>query len=290
VIRAAPFALLLLFGCSNSTPAGPPIDEMLQRQTRAGDLAYTLERPDEAIAQYRLALTRAKARDDTAAIGNLGYNLAVAELRAGAADRALAVIGETQQELARRGAGTFPALDLAEATALYRLNRWDQAAVALAAIGPDADAQTMAQSIFLKGMIADHRGDRAALAAAVAGLQPGDSVLLRADAAELAARLALRDGDAKRAEVQAETAAALRRDGLDYRGLARTLALAGESAAQSGDRTKAASLFLRAGRSAEAQGDSASARQWLAQAAALDQDRAVQRSNNAPPPGLEIER
>lgn len=194
---------------------------------------------------------------------------------------------ETRQELARRSATPPPPLYLAEATSLYRLNRLDEAAAALALIGADADAQTKAQTIFLEGMIADRRGDAAALAAAVTALQPGDSVLLKADAAELAARLALRQGNAKRAEAQAENAAALRREGLDYRGLARALALAGESAARSGDRIAAANYFLRAGQSAEAQGDSVSARQWLDRAVALGKDQPLQRSGAATPSGLD---
>src|SRR5262249_12941935 len=131
------------------------------------------------------------------------------------------------------------------------------------------------------------RGDIAALATAAVNLQPGNDALLKADAAELAARLALRQGEPKRAEAQAETAATLRRDGLDYRGLARALALAGESAARSGDRIAAANFFSRAGQSAEAQGDSASARQWLEQAVALSGDRPLPRNSAATPPGVD---
>ena len=63
---------------------------MLQRQTHAGKLAFELERNEEAAAQYRTALSRAQARDDPDAIGDTGYNLAVAELRANAPDKALA--------------------------------------------------------------------------------------------------------------------------------------------------------------------------------------------------------
>src|SRR5439155_16800871 len=96
---------------------------MLQRQTHAGQLAFELERNEEAAAQYRTALSRAQARDDPDAIGDTGYNLAVAELRANAPDKALADARATRIELERRGAKPFPALLLAEATALYRTGR-----------------------------------------------------------------------------------------------------------------------------------------------------------------------
>ena len=83
---------LLLADCGGSAPdtGAPPTDEMLQRQTHAGKLAFELERNEEAAAQYRTALNRAQARDDADAIGDTGYDLAVAELRPNAPDKALA--------------------------------------------------------------------------------------------------------------------------------------------------------------------------------------------------------
>jgi hypothetical protein len=86
------------------------MDEMLQRQTHAGQLAFELERNEEAAAQYRTALSRAQARDDPDAIGDTGYNLAVAELRANAPDKALADARATRIELERRDSKPFPAL------------------------------------------------------------------------------------------------------------------------------------------------------------------------------------
>ena len=64
-------------------------------------------------------------------------------------------------------------------------------------------------------------------------------------------------------------AADLRRDGLDYRGMARALALA---ARFTSDAPVAADLYLRAGRSAAAQGDRAEARAWLGKARDLATD------------------
>jgi hypothetical protein len=80
--RVAIVLALALAACGGSEPPpAAPSDETLSRDTRAGRLAYLQERPEEAIAQYRAALARAQARDDITAIGDLGYNLAVAELR-----------------------------------------------------------------------------------------------------------------------------------------------------------------------------------------------------------------
>lgn len=262
---------LLLAGCGGSTSAPTqPQDETLKRDISAGNLAYSLERPEEAAAQYKAALTRAQARDDIDAIGDLGFDLSVAELHANDPENALAAARATREELERRGKMPFPALLLAEATALYRLGMLDQAGAMASRAESGGDGQTSARAIFLRGMIADRHGDTRALAAAVAALPSSDTPALQADASELAARLALRRGDGARTVEAATHAAALRQKAIDYRGLARALALAGEGAKQSGDRTAAAGFFFRAGRSAAAQHDAASARLWLEQAVALN--------------------
>lgn len=269
-MRRALLLLVLLAGCGGA-PQKPaqPEDETLKRETNAGDLAFALERPEEAIARYQAALTRAQARDDITAIGDLGYDLAVAQLRADAPDRALTAARETRAEFERRKLAPFPALLLAEATALYRLDRLPEADATAAQAQAGGDPATSARAAFLRGLIADQRGDSAALAAAAGSLQPSSDPSLEADARELAARLALRRGAWAEARDAAEHAVALRQQAIDYRGLARALALAGESARQSGDNAAAAGLFLRAGQSAAAQHDAASARPWLEEAATL---------------------
>ena len=278
--RAALGALvaLALAGCGGgSKPPAPaqPADETLQRDTRAGRLAYQQERPDEAIAQYRLALVRAQARDDLPAIADLGYDLAVAELHANAPARALGVARATREELERRGATPFPALLLAEATALYRTAALEEADRLAAQVQATGDPAAAARAGFLRGLMADERGDAAGLAAAAAALRPSGDPALQADQAELAARLALRRDDGAAADAAAARAVALRQEALDYRGVARALALQGEAALRLGRPAAAADLFLRAGRSALAQGDAASGRPWLERARAQGADPAV---------------
>jgi hypothetical protein len=69
-------------------------------------------------------------------------------------------------------------------------------------------------------------------------------------------------------------AADLRRDRLDYRGMARALALAAQFTPNA---PEAADLYLRAGRSAAAQGDAADARTWLADARDVAKDAALRK-------------
>lgn len=281
---------LLLTGCGSSTPAPTlPQDQNLQRYQRAGQSAYTLGRPEEAIAQYRLALTQAEARDDLPAIGNLSFNLAAAQLQANQPDAALQTARSARSELNRRGAAPLAGLDLVEATALYRTGDATTADSMAVKLQGGSDAEISAAASFLRGLIADDRHDAAGLGAASTALQqgiaatasitdPAKTLTLRpaqqADALELQARLARQQGDYGGAQTLALQAADQRRLVIDYRGLARALSVAANAAHQA-KKPEAADLYLRAGRSAAAQGDRTAAEAWLKQALELSQDSAV---------------
>jgi hypothetical protein len=223
----------------------------------------SLERPAIAAAQYRRAFERARARDDAAAIGDYGYDLAVTQLVANEPRQALASIRLTRAELARRGAPPFPALDLAEATAHYRLGEKAESDRLAAEAASGGDATIAARAIFLRGLIADDRGDAAGLSDAISGLKQPTSDDQRADIAELSARRDLRQGVFEAAAASAERAADLRRGIKDYRGMARALSVAGDAEARAGDAQAAAAFYMRASQSAAAFGDARSARLWL---------------------------
>jgi hypothetical protein len=270
---------LLVAGCGGSAPdASPPTDETLQQETHAGRLAFELERDEEAVTQFRAALARAQERDDLAAIADNGYNLTVVELRANTPDRALADARATRMELERRGRKPFPALQLAEATALYRTGAATEADRMAQAIQNSEDAEAAARATFLRGLIADDRGDLSGLATAAEALSAAETRPFGADSAELAARVALRRRDEALAQQQGARAAELRQATLDYRGLARALALEGVAAERAGDKAAAADLFLRAGRSAAMQGDKSNARVWLGRAMFLGTGQPVGRA------------
>ena len=274
--------LCCLAACGGSAADAPsePVDETLRRETNAGQLAFQLERPEEAIARYREALKRAQARDDLAAIGDLGYNLAVAELGANHPDKALEVARATAQEVERRGSVPFAGLTLVEATALYRSGNLVGADELARKTASSTDKQAAERATFLLGLIADDRGDEAGLTAAAGALKNAVDPSLQADAAELDARLSLRKKDFAGARQEAEQAGLLRQKTLDYRGLARVLALEGEAAEGAGDAEAAADLYLRAGRSGAAQGDEVSARKWLQKSAELATDNSVRSAAN----------
>jgi hypothetical protein len=254
------------------------MDPALSQNADAGRLALSLERPQEAVVQYQRALVRARARDDAAAIGDYGYDLAVAQLVGNHPRDALATARTTRTDLARRGVPSFPALDLVEATALYRLGKIAQADRLAAAVETGNDQAAAARASFLRGLIADQEGNTSELQAALARLESATTAEQRADADELAARRDLREGRFTNAVVEAKRAADARRNAMDYRDMARALALAAAAAAHGGSIATAADLYIRAGQSAAAQGDAEMARPWLRQALALARDPALRRT------------
>jgi hypothetical protein len=265
-------AALLLGACGARQEPATPEDAILRLDAGAASSALALERSEEAIRQYRRAFERAIARDDAAAIGDYGYDLAVAQLGANQPKQALASVHRTEIELARRGTPTFPALDLTEATAYYRIGEKETSDRLASRAEAGDDPAAAARAAFLRGLVADDDGDAAGLDQAIARLSQPATVDQRADGAELLARQELRQGTFDAAATEAERAADLRRQVLDYRGMARALSVAARAEQHAGDNEAAAALYFRAGQSAAALGDSESANAWLRQAMQLGND------------------
>lgn len=247
-------AMPVLAGCGGGKVA-PPGDGVLEQAMDAGRQSTGLERLTVAEAQYRLAGTRALARDDAGAIGDAGYNLAVVQLAQDRPADALSTIAATRGALAVRGyQGADAGLDLTQAAALHRLGRDGEAAPLAAGAMASAEPAFAEQASLLTGLIADGRGDRATLAQAVAHLAHPRPVAAKwqADEDELRARMALAR-DPVTARGLAVHAADLRRQLVDYRGMARALSLAARAAGQAGDAGGAAALSLQAAQSLHAQ-------------------------------------
>jgi hypothetical protein len=283
----APILALLLTACSGSPPdEGPPPDRHLEQTNLAGTRALALNQTAEAIKQYRAALTLAYERDDAAAIGDVGYNLAVAQLRAGSAADAARTVRETRAELDRRRKPPPAELVLVQAAAAYRLGAADEALAAAQEVlaRSPLDRETASRAWYIRGAVLADRGDAQGLAQALAAIPPSAQPDQEGDRLELSGRAALLAGASDRAARELEQAADQRRLALDYRGMARALALAGEAVLRQGRSADAAVLFLRAGRSALLQGDVATGRTLL--------DRADQlaRQSGASDVRAEIER
>jgi len=188
--RALIVLLLAVSGCGGKSPPSMSVDATLQREQNAGRSALSLEHPAQAVANYKAALVRAEIRDDPDAIADIGFNLAVAQLRAGTASDALATTRAVRTELARRGIAAVPAHDLAEATALYRTGDIHAAARLADGVRGSSDTAAAARAAFLRGLIADGASDLAGLSATRASLSATGSGEVVTDTAELDARIA----------------------------------------------------------------------------------------------------
>ncbi len=261
--RLALLAALGLAACGGGTvETGPPADVRLDMASRAGNDALSLGMLALAVRQYKEALSRAYERDDAGAIADCAYNLALAQMRSGQSKAALATVREARAELDRRRATVPAELVLVQAAAAYRTGDLGgaQAAANEAIAGTAGDPDTLARAWFIRGLVAADRNDGAALAEAIAALSARKPSLsskadLTGDLQELQGRAALLDNRAAEAFALFEQSAANRQQAIDYRGMARALALAGNAALQLSRPRDAADLFLRAGRSALLQGD-----------------------------------
>jgi len=253
---------LVLAGCggSKSVDEGPPRDVRLEQANVAGTQALSMSLPSVAVRQYKLALKRAYERDDAEAIGDTAYNLALAQMQAGDSKSALETVRETRSELDRRHAPVPSELILVQAAAAYRTGDGagaDQAAQEVLD-HPPGNADAVARAWYIKGIVAAERADRAVLAQAIAALPATKTPRgPDGDRDELLGREAALDGRFAEAKTFFELSAAERQQLLDYHGMARALALAGEAALKTNRTADAAELFLRAGRSDLLQGDEA---------------------------------
>lgn len=269
-----PLALLsalALAACGGGTPAdpGPAPDIKLDQANAAGTQALSMDLPSVAVRQYKVALSRAYERDDAGAIGDVAYNLALAQMKAGDSKAAIATAREARAELTRRRAAVPPELILVQSAASYRTGDLGAAAGAAQEVIDSGakDPDAIRRAWFIRGLVAADRSDSAGLAQAIAALAPPTKQAdLEADRQELQGRAALLAGDSAAALTMFEQSAANRQQALDYRGMARALSLAGDAALRSGRAADAADFFLRAGRSALLQGDTATATPLLKRA------------------------
>jgi tetratricopeptide (TPR) repeat protein len=266
-------AALVLGACGGGDKAdpGPPPDIKLEQASKAGGQALAMGVPSVAVREYKAALTRAYERDDVNAIADNAYNLGLAQMRSGNSKEAIATVRQAETELGRRRVPVPAELSLVLAAASYRAGDLTAAAAAAQqAIGRSAsDPDTASRSWFIRGLVAADQSDGAMLAQAIAALKPSKNADLEADRQELLGRAALLRGQADGAIAEFERSAAYRQQALDYRGMTRSLAFAGEAAVRADRRGEAAVYYLRAGRSALLQGDTAGSAPLLTRSAEL---------------------
>jgi tetratricopeptide (TPR) repeat protein len=267
-------AVLTLSGCGSSPPKqkGPAPDQALERFNRAARQAYDKGRLEQAANFYRRALERAYVRDDTAAILDAQYNLAVCLLNLNSHQEALDMVRRAKTEMALTDHGKSLDFLLLEATLLHRRGDLDQAwqiTDQILSSQIEAASAIGSKTHFLRGLMASEQGDIAQLRAEIAALGQPEQSRLRADRQELVGRLAMAEQNWDTAIEALDLSATLRREAHEYRGMVRVVVLAGEASQKAGRTREAAIYYLRAGRSAFWQNQFDDARQWLNQSAQL---------------------
>ncbi len=275
----AAVAVLVLFlltagGCGPSRvmTKSPGVDENLMRLNRSARIAYGNGQLEQAAALYRQALDRAYLGDDRQAIVDAQYNLAVCMLGLRSYDQARVWVNQVKNELVRSEKSVTADIYLLEAAILFRTGKPHKAwqitdQIMSASERPPAAVES--KTHFLRGLIADQRGDTAQLAREIDALVKSASPGARADRQELAGRLAMAEGNWDAAIEVFDHTVRLRREDLDYHEMAQALALAADACDRAGKPSGAATRYFRAGRSAVQQGNHQDAIKWLNRAVQL---------------------
>ncbi len=266
--------LITAGGCGSSrvVQKGSGVDENLARLNRSARMAYDNGQLEQAANLYHQALNRAYLRDDRMAIVDAQYNLAVCMLGLRSYDKALVWVHQAQNELVRGEESVTADILLLEATILFRTGQLDDAwqitdQILLPSNQPAEAVES--KTHFLRGLIADKRGDTNQLRKEINALNSFADSGLKADREELSGRLAMAENNWEAAIQAFDSTAGHRREKLDYRKMVQALALAGEACDRAGKPSDAAKRYFRAGRSAARQGINQDAIQWLERAEQL---------------------
>ncbi len=266
--------LITAGGCGSSrvVQKGPGVDENLTRLNRSARIAFDNGQLEQAANLYHQALNRAYLRDDRKAVVDAQYNLAVCMLGLRSYDKALVWVHQAQNELVRGEKSETADILFLEAAILFRTGQLDKAwqitdQVLSASERPPATVES--KTHFLRGLIADKRGDTNQLRKEINALNSFAGPGLKADREELSGRLAMVESNWEAAIQAFDSSARRRREKLDYRKMAQALALAAEACDQAGKPSDASKRYLRAGRSAARQGNNQDAIKWLERAEQL---------------------
>lgn len=267
-------AILVWGGCGSSAQVRDrsEIDENLERLNRAAQQAFDNGRIEQAASFYRKALQRALVRDDSGAIVDAQYNLAVCLMKLNSHAEALQLVRQAEVELALADQSKLAELLLLKAMLYYKSAESDdtwQVTTQILSMTPQPSTAIRARTHFLRGLIAIEREDIHRLRDEIDALGNPKNPLLRGDLVELKGHLALAERDWVAAVKAFDQAVILRRETIDYQAMRKDLALAAKASERAGKIKGASERYLRAGRSAAMQGEYDAAKLWLIRAVQL---------------------
>lgn len=269
-------AILAWGGCGSSPQLQDRtgIDEDLERLNRAARQAFDKGRIEQAASFYRKALERALVRDDSGAVVDTQYNLAVCLMKLDSDAEAMQVVRRAEVELNLAGQSKLADLLLLKAMLFYRSAKPDDAwqlTQQILSLTPRPSPVIRSRTHFLRGLIASEREDMHQLREEITALGQPEAPLLHGDLAELKGHLAMAEQDWVAAVKAFDQAVSLRRETIDYQAMRKDLALAAHACERAGKIKGASERYLWAGRSAVLQGDYDDGRLWLTRAEQLAQ-------------------
>jgi len=255
-------------GCSSSPTVQDRsnIDEEFERTSRAARMAFDTGKLQQAVGLYQQALERAYIFDNSQAIVNTQYNLAVCLAGLQSYDKALEKVRQAESELADVDQSIPADILLLEATLLYHLDRQEEARRLTDQVLTESNpisAAVQSKAHFLRGLMAARRGDTQQLRKEIVALGKPATAGLRADREELVGRLSMAEGNWNEAVEAFDRTAEFRQDNFDYSEMVNALALAARACEQAGKLSEASKRYLRAGRSAARQERNRDALNWL---------------------------
>ncbi len=266
--------VLLWGGCGSSPQVRekPGADRKLERFNKAARQAFDKGQIEQAASLYRRVLERALVRDDSGAVVDAQYNLALCLMKLNFHAEAMELVRQAEVELAIADQSKLADLLLLKAMLYYKSAEFDdawQVTTRILSMTPQPKTVIRGRTHFLRGLIAVGRQDINQLRNEIAALGNPKNPLLRGDLAELRGHLALAEQDWVAAVSAFDEATVRRREAIDYQAMRKNLALAAEASERARDIKGASERYLRAGRSAAVQGDDDAARLWLMRAEQL---------------------
>ena len=250
-------------GCS--TPGNKEVvskDSEWQRLMLAGHESFKRSRFDKAAHYYQKALFQARITDNSSAIGVAAYNLAACYVRLGYYDSAKNLLKEAREEISKFQ-GNVTEVILVEAK-VARLQEhfdesWSLTDQLLTYLSSYPSNELQLQVYLLRGHIACDQGQ---IVLADSEFEKSrnysrnvSNPLLLAGYSELAGRIYLRKNRPEMAAKEFDRETGFLKEAEQYREMVLSLENAAEAYKNSGDHSLAADRFIRAARSAFAQGE-----------------------------------
>jgi len=239
-----------------------------QRLMMAGHESFKRSRLDKAVHYYQKALSRARVTDNSSAIGDAAYNLAACYARLGNYDSAKNLLKEAREAISK-SQGNLTEVILVEAK-VARLQEnydesWSLTDQLLTHLSSYPSDELHLQVYVLRGHIACDQGN-----VDLADIEFGkgrnysqnvSSPLLLAGYSGLAGRIYLRKDRSEMAAKEFDRETGLLKEAEQFREMVFSLENAAEAYKKSGGHSLAADRFIRAARSAFAQGEKEYARE-----------------------------